>query len=1323
MVAATDLAFVGLIRPKSCNQGRYVQPPDHSCVGAAQDRVSRHSNASSSHRTTWRSTVCSGFLVASALKGRSRRCKRGIQSASAVSLQTFKKRSWLSQLTFRWVKPLLTKGNSNDVIVLDDVLPPPEGLRAATLAEEFNDALRNSKTKHGKAPVLRTVLWLHRYRLLRTGILRFLNTCVQFLPVFCLSGLLKAIERGDPYVGLRFALMLFLVLSTKTAFENQLFYFLTKDATRVRAMLQATIYSKSLRLPESAASVPPVTLMQVDSSKIESLFYSVHTLWDGILQVLGYSCLLVRYLGVAGLSGLAVLAILLPFNAILNRQMSALSRESFARSDARVATTSDLLGGIRAIRQMGWEELFNKNVCELRERELTAQRRRMNVGATLVSVFSAMPPFMTAVVLAAFAWTQGGAGFQPSTIFAALAVLDQVRFPLLFYPSALDQLAEGKSASNRIASFLSVPDAAAANVPTTTNKAIETVQSGQASLRLPKGEYKVGGPAHLVLKDDVEIQSGELVAVVGAVGAGKSSLIRALIGELPQAATEAPTGTVAYCAQQPWVPSGTLLKVVTGDAIEANEEAFKQACKAAGIDFAKPEDEISLGTLSGGQQARVALARAVYTALANPHGDLHSVVLDDITAALDPKVSKQVLKRSLLTALKGKTRIVATNDSGKTLRIYDKIIIMDSVGNNLQVVAQGTYEDLANQGLLDAETLHHAEEAQENTETSEEQGEGKAVKTRVVKLTVDEDRAKGSIPSSLYRRYFTTARSPILLCLSLGSVIAAYITTLCQQWFVGLWSADTALRRGLSFYLIGVTGLGTAAAALGFMRAMLIAAFGRRASRTIHQELCDSVLIRASTRYFDANPQGRILQRFAKDLEQVDSSLPSSLRNMLACICTLSGSMANIVLVSPPFLLVLAPLAWVYRRALGYYLPVAREMKRLEAVARSPVYAEQGNAADGVVSIRQLRLEDRMMARAMAAIDGSTAVTYAMKSVDRWFSLRMELLGNVVVLSSGVLGLLATGFVGPSSWGAAKAAVSVTQALAVTGLLNWTVRTVADTETSFSSYQRVVFTTDETELEAPRCLPADEELSESWPASGQVELDNVSLRYRDDLPLVLNNVSFKVEPGQRVGIVGRTGSGKSTVLRVLLRTVELDGGTGTVNVDGIDIQSIGLRRLRRGVTVIPQDNFLLTGTVRQNVDPEGTYTDEEVRSALQAASLGQWDLDRKISAAKGNTSPGERQLLGVARAVIRGSHVMAFDEVTSRVDEATDRKVQEALRKLPEGTTLLVVSHRISTLEDYDLVIVMDKGNVAEVGHPQKLRENPDSIFAQLLDAEALAPA
>jgi len=1263
-------------------------------------------------------------------------------------------RPWWSALTFDWLGPLLRRGHAPEKLQAAELAPPPRYLAASGLASELSIALEaavrihaTSSSHSGKLePLLGMLARLHRRRLLLTGCLRFANTAVQFLPVLCLGSLLSAIQRGCLEAGFRAAVLLFATLCAKAFVENQYFYHVNNMAIRVRAMLQATIYSKSLRLPEAAAAVPPVTLMQVDAAKVETLAYSVHNLWNGVVQVVGYSLLLVRYLGVSALAGLVLMCALLPINHRLNQKLSELNREFLRRSETRVTKTNEILEGIRAIRQMGWEEVFERTVSSLRDEELSALRCRSNALALLISTFSALPPFMTAVVLFAYAMCQGAswaAAFQPSIIFSALALLDQMRFPLLFYPFALDALAEGKAAARRIFSFLGLEEARATaydSAATATAWAQGSLPATSPSspspvpkpvLVVPPGRYALGGDERsptLIVPDGIAVQAGELVAIIGAVGSGKSTLVRALLGELPIGGLEVPSSKVAYCSQQPWVQNGTLREVITA-GMNFDKDVFADACVAAALDFASISDEISSGTLSGGQQARVALARAVYHASLAEKGGV--CVFDDVTAALDPQVAAYVVDRCLFGALRDCTRVIVTSDTGPLLRRCDVVVVMEADGDELRVRAVGNYAELARQGISGAAapTTPPPRTGNDTDDVSNDAaelplsgGEGplQLSKAPPVKLTVEEERAKGAVPWSMYKRYLACADSPGILAAAVAAVICTDWVTVSQQWFIGLWTADATMRRGLGFYLAGVSFLGTLAAALAFGRSLLVAAFGRRASRSIHRAMCESVLARATVAYFDANPLGRILQRFAKDLEQVDVALPNSLRNVTSCFCTLLGAMTTVVVASPRFLLALPLLVWTYVKALQLYLPVARELKRLEALARSPVYSEQAAAAEGVATIRQLRLGAAAAARGFGAIDGLSSVSYTMKALDRWFSLRMELLGNFIVFAAAAFGLIAAHGMASSPWASARAAVAVTQTLGVVGLLNWTVRTMADTETSFSSFQRVAFTIDATEAEAPRQRSGDRTLAaDGWPTSGRISLRDVSLRYRDDLPLILKDVDLEITPGQRVGIVGRTGSGKSTVLRVLLRTVELQEGEGTIRVDGVDIRDVGLKCLRSAVTVIPQDNFITSGSVRENVDPEGVYSDDDVREALQEASLSHWPLERHISAGRGGISPGERQLLGVARAVLRNTRVMALDEVTSRVDEATDQKVQAALKRLPASTTVLVVSHRIQTLLDYDVVVVMEAGRLVEHGPPRELCEKPSSHFARLLAAEA----
>jgi len=1250
------------------------------------------------------------------------------------------RQAFWSTVSFSWVRTLLRRSHSSDALEVEDLLPAPGGMHAAALAEELSSGFAATAPP---PPLPHVLLRLHRGQLLRTGVLRIVNSVIQFLPALCLSSLLFAIEEGRIGVGLRFAGVLFAVLCTKTFVENQYFFHISNLATRVRAMLQASIYRKSLRLPEAAASVPPVTLMQVDTGKVEELTYSVHTLWDGIFQVCGYSLLLVRYLGMAGLAGLGLLGICLPLNAWLQTKLSSRNRKALQEGEVRVARTGEVLSGIRAVRQMGWEDVFERRVNELREAELIAQRRRDSLGAYLVSYFSALPPFMIAVVLFAYVAGPGGlygAAFRPSTIFTALSVLNQIRFPLLFYPSALNALAEGQAALTRIAAFLHLDEAPIVSRPKTgqvTAATASRIPYSAPPLHLTAGRYALSGRGarHLVVPHDVIIRPGELVAVVGAVGAGKTSLVRALLTEMPGEDLHVPHGSVAYCSQQPWVPSGTLRDVVIAGS-DFDEMQFQKACSAALVDFARSDDEISAGTLSGGQQARVALARAVYHMIVRNRDGTEAIacVLDDVTAALDPQVASLVIERCLFGAFRKSARVVVTSDTGPLLQRCDRVVVMEAeAGGDLHVRAMGSHSALVGLGYLQRQTEEGMGKSLRSKETqakAEQQGKEEAeakvapVAVAAARIIAEEERARGAVPLSLYRRYFAFAKSPLLLLLSLAATVATNVAMSSQQWFIGLWTADLTVSRGLSFYLVGVMTLGLVASALTFIRTVLSAAFSRRCSRAVHRELCQSVIVQASTRYFDANPSGRILQRFAKDLEQIDAGLPNNLRSAMTCVFTLMATMGTIALVTPRFLILLGPIGLLYFQALQYYRPVARELKRLEPLARSPIYAEQTSAAVGVATIRQMRISDFMADRAMAAIDASTAVSFCTKAVDRWFSLRMELLGNTIVLSAALFGLGSSTVAAPgaaSAWTAARAAIAVTQALSVTGLLNWTVRTVAQAETSFGSFQRVAFTIDETEKEAARTLPSDVGLGSEWPHQGGISFRDVSLRYRDDLPLVLRGISLDIAPGERVGIVGRTGSGKSTLLRVLLRTAELADGHGCIRIDGTDIRHIGLGQLRNSLSIIPQDNFIVTGTVRANVDPRGEHGDEDVLRALEAASLGHWRLDQKIAASGVGVSPGERQLLGVARAVLRRSRIVALDEVTSRVDEATDRKVQAALRKLPSGTTLLVVSHRLSTLlEGYDTVVVMDNGRVVEVGDPQVLQSQEGSRFAELLEAELL---
>ena len=420
-------------------------------------------------------------------------------------------------------------------------------------------------------------------------------------------------------------------------------------------------------------------------------------------------------------------------------------------------------------------------------------------------------------------------------------------------------------------------------------------------------------------------------------------------------------------------------------------DAFSRALAVAAVDFAEANDEVSATSLSGGQQARLALARAMYKAQVR---DVCACVLDDVTAALDPQVTLQVINNCLNGPLQDMATLLVSSDPGPWLQRCDRIIVMKSASGHesdaseLQVDFVGSYEELAESGRLE---LSHSSVPNRRKETAEKEMEAEEVEEPEVEesksesgvpskpskqITVEEARASGAVPLRLYAHYFRSARSPILLGLAGAAVMASYAATAAQQWWIGLWTADATMKRGLAYYMLGVIFWGLLASALTFGRSLLIAAFSRRASRAVHDELCDKVLVRASTSHFDQNPSSRLLQNFSKDLEQIDNSLPNSLRSAVSSVTTLAGAAVTIVLATPTFTVIMLPLLWLYTRSLQYYRPVARELKRLEPLARSPVYSEQAAAASGVITIRKLGLGNVMAVRSL-----STSVSHAMSEV------------------------------------------------------------------------------------------------------------------------------------------------------------------------------------------------------------------------------------------------------------------------------------------------------------------------------------------------------
>jgi ABC-type multidrug transport system fused ATPase/permease subunit len=1060
-------------------------------------------------------------------------------------------------------------------------------------------------------------------------------------------------------------------------------------------------------------------------------------------------------------------------------------------TDQRVKLTNEMFQGIRAIKSYSWEKAFADQLISIRREEIRTLKACANVRAILVSMLSASPSIVAVVVLSLYALL--GNSLTPVKVFTALALFNQLRFPLIFLPILLNNLTEGKLSLQRLSDFFS------ANEVLDYVKRVAVEDKGAPAVSISNGNFAWTVGEEIAkdtkeknddekaldrgrLKDvNLEVKDGELVAVVGPVGSGKSSLVSAILGELHQTGAGgevAVKGRVAYVSQTAWIPNDSLKNVVLfGNPYD--ERRYQQVIRDCGlsrdIEILEAGDETEIGeravNLSGGQKQRLNLARAVYD-------DADVYLLDDPLSALDSDVGSRVFRECVRGSLGGKTRLLITHQLN-VLPEVDRVVIMtrDERDGSSAVLDQGTFSELVARGHDLSKVVEQKSDTEEATgeepsvspeevpsakvelspvgqstaassdepplpiaepvaraETkvaSEADTPADCVKVKEavaapVKLMSVEERAEGAVELHTYRSYIKAANSPLLLCLILASFGLANASQQFQQWVVAAWTSDAGyVKRPLGMYLFGVSLMAAGVALFNWSRTFLGAFFGAGASEEMHREMVTSVL-RAPLTFFESTPVGRLIQRFTRDLDQIDQQLPGSFGQFVASTLNIISAMVAIAVVTPSFAVFGVPILVVYMFITNFYRQVARELKRLDSVSRSPVFAHFGESLDGLSVIRSFRRQELFRRGNEVRLEDSNAAYYALKVVDRWLSVRLELLGNAIVFFSSLLVVLTTARAGTSG-------LSINNALGVTGLLNWAVRNGAELESLMNSVERVRYTTNQTpqELSVAPALPVEQEgvapaaaAGPGWPWRGGVRFENAAMRYRADFQLVLRGVDLDVRPGEMVGVVGRTGSGKSSLFRSLLRLTELEGGT--ISIDGVDISKIDLDVLRSSVAIIPQEPVLFSGSIRRNLDPFGTRSDDELWAALRRSNLEptinslQGGLDFEVSEGGENFSLGQRQLLCLARALVRKSRILLLDEATSSIDYNTDLIIQRTIREEASrsGCTVITIAHRLDTIMDSDRVLVMDNGQVAEYDSPANLLAQRGSLLSKLVEAD-----
>jgi ATP-binding cassette, subfamily C (CFTR/MRP), member 1 len=867
------------------------------------------------------------------------------------------------------------------------------------------------------------------------------------------------------------------------------------------------------------------------------------------------------------------------------------------------------------------------------------------------------------------------------------------------------------------------------------------------------------------------LRRGKLTAVIGPVGCGKSSLLSGILHEISMVSgkrEESKESTLkALVAQTPWIQNMSIRdNILFGQPMD--QQRYDAAIHASALDddldILPLRDATMIGdrgiNLSGGQKQRVALCRAIYMQ--------HQVVLlDDPLSAVDANVGKHIFEHAIAQSLKDSTVMFVTNQL-QFLSQCDYIYVMKAG----TIVAAGTFDELhSNYGDFKALISHHAgmlqtkaSDEKDSTAIGDGSGEfdskhpetslniiapspetsdylqvGSQQRSRAnslvdemlgpeLSVSRNESRTEtkhlkqqpeveeeeevyvGAVSSEAYGRLINAMGGlwkfgfPMIATSALSQGALVLSSFVLAWWSEGKWGKDD------SFFFLLYIGIGVGSALLLFIRSLVFAFGSVTASKTLHDGLLQSVL-NATSMFFDMTPVGRVLNRFSKDIDTVDARLGLSLQNAVGVIFSVLGALVSVALVTPEFTVALIGVSVAYFFLQRYFSPAALQIQRMESVSRSPIYAHFSETLDGVDTIRAAGVQQQFIEYNEGALDTNAQNMFVLRLVFRWASSRVLLLNAVLGAASGYL--IANG---RGSLDVSLSSLVLTMVLNVAGFFGFLIMIMTEVDNHMNSVERVQHYTSLIQHEPPRECPEHDPPLGTWPTKGHVEFENVVMRYRPGLEPAIKDLNCDIVPHSKVGVAGRTGSGKSTTLLTLFRMYPLL--SGRIKIDDVDISKLGLKRLRQALAIIPQDPVIFSGTLRSNLDPFGVYSDEELTEVLKHIHMHDFvsqqedGLDLEVIEYGGNLSAGQRQLICMGRAMLKRPKVLCLDEATSSIDSKTDSLIQETVRTQFADATVITIAHRLNTIMDSDNILVLHEGRVAEFGSPATLLSDEAGKFS-----------
>ncbi|GFP80474.1 ABC transporter c family member 3 [Phtheirospermum japonicum] len=1120
----------------------------------------------------------------------------------------------------------------------------------------------------------------------------------------------------------------FFVAKLFESFSQRHWYFKVQQAGyRARAALVAKIYNKGLTLSSQSrkghTTGEIINIMSVDAERIGDFGWYVHDPWMVILQVALALAILYNCVGLASVAGLVATVLVMLANVPLGKLQETFQDKLMKSKDERMKSTSEVLRNMRILKLQAWEMKFLSKILDLRYVEASWLKKYLYTSAISTFVFWGAPTFVSVVTFVACKIM--GIPLESGKILSALATFRILQEPIYNLPDTISMLVQTKVSLDRMAMFLSLDD-----LPSDVVDKLPVSSSG-TSVEIINGNFSWElTSTYPTLKDiNFRVSHGMRVAICGTVGSGKSSLLSCILGEMPKISGNVRlSGTKAYVTQSPWIQSGKIEENILFGK-EMDRQRYNRVLEACSLnkdfEILAFGDQTVIGergiNLSGGQKQRIQIARALYQ-------DADLYLFDDPFSAVDAHTGTHLFNECILGLLDSKTVIYVTHQVD-FLPAADLILVM----KDGTIKQAGKYNDILKSGSDFMELVGAHEEAlsaidsmsvpekssgnakpvlQRQESRNDEVDDNGAAKAQLVQ---EEERERGGVGVSVYWKYLRTAYGGLLAPLALLSQIVFQILQIASNYWMA-WatpmSKDVAPHvTGFTLILVYFT-LSFASSLCILARAGIVAMIGFKTANILFNKM-HMCIFRAPMSFFDSTPSGRILNRASTDQSTVDLNTASIIALFVFAIIQLLGIMAVMSQVTWQVFIVFFPVVAICIWLQRYYIASARELARLCGVCKAPLIQHFSETLSGSSTIRSFDEEPRFRDLSMKLIDGYSRPKFHTAAAMEWLCLRLDMLSLMTFACSLILLIsIPEGTIHPS-----VAGLAVTYGLNLNMLQGWVVWNLCFMENRIISVERILQYT-EIPVEPPLVVEANRPQS-LWPLHGEVNIQNLQVRYASHMPFVLRGVTCTFFGGKRTGIVGRTGSGKSTLIQVLFRIVEPT--IGHISIDGVDITSIGLHDLRSRLSIIPQDPTMFEGTVRSNLDPLEEYTDDQIWEALDKCQLGDEvrkkpaKLDSEVSENGENWSVGQRQLVCLGRVLLKKSKVLVLDEATASVDTATDNLIQQTLKQHFTDSTVLTIAHRITSVLDSDMVLVLDNGLVKEYDTPAKLMEDKSSSFAKLV--------